>query len=306
MPSPIFANAPFTFEEMIATRSAEEAATLARYVAPTNVVVEHATVPVFGYEIPIRIYRSANSNNQGQAPLFIWHHGGAFMGGGLNMPEAHVTAHEVAARSGALVVSVDYRLCNDDIKFPTPQRDALAVAMWLLRNQVDLNFDPKRLFLGGASAGACLVGSLAMLLRDGGVPVAGVVPVYGVGHLEELAPSEELIKHCEAGLGHPVHLMTGHNAWLMPEDPDECAGFHVWPGSESDYRDLPKHFFIHADFDILRSTGEPWAQQLRDAGVEVIEVVETGTAHGFLNDLPNENLGQNLALDRIAKFIEEN
>lgn len=306
MPSPIFANAPFTFEEMMASRSAEEAATLARYVAPTNVVVEDAIVPVFGYEIPIRIYRSGGSNNQGQAPLFIWHHGGAFMGGGLNMPEAHVTAYEVASRSGAMVVSVDYRLCNDDIKFPTPQRDALAVAMWLTRNQAELNFDPKRLFLGGASAGACLAGSLAMLLRDGGVPVAGVVPVYGVGHLEELPAAKELIKHCEEGLGRPVHMMTGHHAWLMPKDPDECAGFHVWPGSESDYRDLPKHFFIHADFDILRSTGEPWAQQLRDAGVEVIEVVETGTAHGFLNDLPNENPGQNLALDRIAKFIEEN
>lgn len=311
MPSPIFANAPFTHDEMMASRAAEEATTMSRYARPADVAVTDATVPVFGYDIPIRIYRptgSAGSNSDGSnsLPLFIWHHGGAFMGGGLDMPESQVTAYEVCHRAGALVVSVDYRLCSDEIKFPTPQRDALAVAMWLIKNQAELGYDKNRVFIGGGSAGACLAGSLAMLLRDGGVPIAGVIPVYAVGHFEELAPSAELQKHCDDALGRPAQLLVGHNAWLMPEDPDECAGFHVWPGSESDYRNLPKHFFIHADFDILRSTGEPWAQQLRDAGVEVIEVIETGTAHGYLNNIPTEDIGQDRTLNRIAKFIKEN
>lgn len=318
MPSPIFANAPFTHEEMMATRAAEEAATLSRYVAPADVVVEDATVPVFGYNIPIRIYRpvtsvAVGSHSDGSAsggstklPLFIWHHGGAFMGGGLNMPEAHVTAFEVASRAQALVVSVDYRLCSDEIKFPTPQRDALAVAMWLFKNQPTLGFDKDRIFIGGGSAGACLAGSLSLMLRDGGVKIAGVIPVYAVGHFEELQPTAELQKHCDDALGRPARLLVGHNAWLMPEDQEECLGFHVWPGSESDYRDLPKHFFIHADFDILRSTGEPWAAQLREAGVQVTEVIETGTSHGYLNELPTENIGQDRTLSLIADFIKEN
>jgi hypothetical protein len=52
-PSPAFANAPFTFEEMIERRAAEQRETLSRYQAPKDVEVEEAKVG----NVPIRIYR---------------------------------------------------------------------------------------------------------------------------------------------------------------------------------------------------------------------------------------------------------
>ncbi|MEY4500110.1 MAG: hypothetical protein RL319_1098 [Actinomycetota bacterium] len=300
-PSPIFANAPFTFEEMIASRKIEETNTLSRYSAPKDVLVSESSVGSFdGYQVPIRIYKHQNVSNQ--TPLLIWMHGGGFIGGGLDMPEAHFTSFEIAHRARATVVSIDYRLCNDETKFPTPQRDVLAVAQWALSAESGLSYASDRVYLGGASAGACLSGSLALMLRDRGFLMAGVLPIYGVGHFEELPPSAELAQHCEAHFGKPQSLLIGHNAWLMP-DASVCAGFHPWPGEALDYSGLPPHFFIHADFDILRSTGEPWAASLRDVGVSVDEVVETGSRHGFLNDLPVENPMQNRALDRMATFI---
>lgn len=300
-PSPVFANAPFTFEEMTATRKAEEQETFSRYQIPPDVSVEENSVASFdGYQVPFRVYRPDSVSDK--SPLLIWMHGGAFMGGGLDMPEAQVTAFELAHRAKATVVSIDYRLCTDDIKFPTPQRDALAVALWALSPKAGLTYNSDRVFLGGGSAGACLSGSLALMLRDRGVSLSGVLPIYAVGHSEELAPSAELAAHCEAHFGKPQQLLHGHNAWLMP-DAEVCTGFHPWPGEARDYTALPPHFFIHADFDILRSSGEPWAAALRDAGVSVDEVIETGSLHGFLNDLPTENPLQDRALDRMAAFV---
>lgn len=300
-PSPIFANAPFTYEEMMASRKAEEAKTLSRYTAPSDVLVSDYAVGSFdGYRVPVRIYTHENASSE--SPLLIWMHGGAFMGGGLDMPEAHVTSFELAHRARATVVSIDYRLCTDEIKFPTPQRDALAVALWALSAESGLTYNPKQIFLGGGSAGACLAGSLTLMLRDRGVALAGVLPIYAVGHFEELPPSAELAAHCEAHFGKPQSLLIGHNAWLMP-DAGVCEGFQPWPGEADDYSALPPHLFIHADFDILRSSGEPWAATLREAGVSVDEIVETGSRHGFLNDLPAENPTQNRTLDRMAAFM---
>jgi len=130
----------------MASRKAEEAKTLSRYTPPSDVLVSENAVGSFdGYQVPIRIYRQESLS--AESPLLIWMHGGAFMGGGLDMPEAHVTSFELAHRARATVVSIDYRLCTDEIKFPTPQRDALAVALWALSAESGLTYNPKQIFL---------------------------------------------------------------------------------------------------------------------------------------------------------------
>jgi len=295
-PSPIFANAPFTFEEMSEIRGAEERETFARYNTPSDVEVTEAIVG----HVPIRIYRPHQSGED--LPLLLWMHGGAFIGGGLDMPEAQVTAFEIAHRAKAVVVSIDYRLCTDDIRFPLPQQDCVAIADWVLTNKEQLGFDSTRLFIGGGSAGACLAGSVALLMRDRAVEVAGVIPVYAVGHREELPPTRELQSYVDEYFGKPQGLLLGHNEWLDP-NPSDSAVFYPWPADAADLAGLAKHYFIHADFDILRSTGEPWAARLRDSGIEVQEDVVKGSKHGFLNDLPTENPLQSEALDRISQII---
>ena len=295
-PSPAFANAPFTFEEMIERRAAEQRETLSRYQAPKDVEVEEAKVG----NVPIRIYRPMQRGYD--LPLLLWMHGGAFIGGGLDMPEAQVTAFEIAHRAKAVVVSIDYRLCNDEIHFPLPQQDCLEAADWVLANAAELGFDAARVFIGGGSAGACLAGSVALLMRDRGIEVAGVIPVYAIGHREKLPPSQELQNYVDEYFGKPQELLLGHNEWLDP-NPRHSAAFYPWPAEAEDFAGLAKHYFIHADFDILRSTGEPWAAKLRDSGIEVHEEVVKGSKHGFLNELPTENPLQNDALERIASII---
>lgn len=295
-PSPLFANAPFTFEEMTASREAESAATFARYQVPSDVtVMEKSLGPV-----KFRIYRPSGLGVD--LPLLIWVHGGAFIGGNMDMPEGQVTSYEIAKRANALVIQIEYRVCTDEIRFPVPHLDCLAVAEWAINNRADLGFDPARVFIGGASAGACLAGSVAMMLRDRKIPMAGVLPIYAIAHRGKLEVDADFQKKVDDHFGSPQRGMEGHNEWLDP-DPEKTREFYVWPGDAVDFAGLPKHYFINAEFDLLRASAEPWAQKLRSAGVQVEEEILPGSIHAFLNLVPSESPIHDRALDLMAAII---
>lgn len=295
-PSPLFDNAPFTFEEMTAAREADSAATFARYQVPQDVSVDEKSLG----PVRFRIYRSTDIETN--PALLIWIHGGAFIGGNMDMPEGQVTSYEIAKRANALVIQIDYRVCTDDIRFPVPQLDSLAVAEWAINNRADLGFDPARVFIGGASAGACIAGSVAMMLRDRKIPLAGVLPIYAIGHRDRLQVPAELQQKVDAHFGSPQRGMEGHNEWLDP-NPEKTAEFYVWPGDATEYAGLAKHYFLNAEFDILRASAEPWAEKLRAAGIEVEEQIMAGSVHAFLNQVPSETPVQDQALNRMAAII---
>ena len=87
-------------------------------------------------------------------PALVWVHGGAFVGGDLEMPEADWTARQICERAGAVVVSVDYRLAVGDVAYPVPHEDVVAGVRWVRDSAADLGVDPERMSVGGASAGA--------------------------------------------------------------------------------------------------------------------------------------------------------
>ncbi|MEI5582901.1 MULTISPECIES: alpha/beta hydrolase [unclassified Agromyces] len=105
------------------------------------------------------------------APGLVWAHGGGFVAGDLDMPEADSVARAVAAR-GIGVVSIDYRLAVDDAaRYPAGSDDVLAAWRWTVEHAAELRLDPARLVIGGASAGANLV--TGAVLRLLGHPVFG-------------------------------------------------------------------------------------------------------------------------------------
>lgn len=297
-PSPAFDGAPFTFEERMAEMAAQSASVFARYQVPGDVEVMEREVS----GVPIRIYRPLRV--AGELPLLIWMHGGAFIGGSMDMPEGQVTCFEIAHRAKALVVQIEYRLATDDIRMPELQKDALTAAEWVIANRERLGFDANRVFIGGASAGACLAGSLALMLRDRNIPMAGVIPIYGVGHRWRPEPTAQLMKHCTDHFGEKPRELVGHNEWLDP-DTSKNREYYPWPADTDKLEKLPPYHFINADFDILRASGEPWAQLLRDHGVKVTEEVIEGSTHGYMNYIPSENAHQDQTLNRMSQIISE-
>ena len=73
----------------------------------------------------------------------------------------------LAARCGALVFSLDYRLCPENT-FPAPIEDAKALWEHVQACNNDYGVDPTRVALAGNSAGGLISSTLALILRDEG------------------------------------------------------------------------------------------------------------------------------------------
>ena len=81
--------------------------------------------------------------------MLVWIHGGGWSTGGLDMGEADWTAREIAARANAVVVSIDYRLAVDGVRYPVPLDDCVAATRWVRANCESLGADADRVFIGG-------------------------------------------------------------------------------------------------------------------------------------------------------------
>jgi acetyl esterase/lipase len=116
---------------------------------------------------------------------YVWFYGGGLKNGGKDQPSEYCA--EIAAsfaREGIAVVVPDYRL-NPTAKYPEYVDDAAAAFAWTVRNIARHGGDPRRVFLGGHSAGgylALLVGFDESRLRPYGLglkDVAGIAQVSG-------------------------------------------------------------------------------------------------------------------------------
>src|SRR5689334_18684751 len=113
---------------------------------PPQVETRDETAPGPHGPVPVRVYLPAGGATG--RPALVWVHGGAFVSGDLEMPEADWTARQICGRAGAVVVSVDYRLCNDGIHYPVPHDDVLAAYRWVRDGAGDLGIDAGRISLG--------------------------------------------------------------------------------------------------------------------------------------------------------------
>lgn len=226
----------------------------------------------------------------------VWVHGGAFVIGSLDQQEAHWPALELAA-SGVAVLSVDYRLCINGVHYPEPRDDVLSSWRWAVRNIDQLGVPLDRLHLGGASAGACLVASSALRLRDVGEPLPASLylayPVLG-GELPPAAPGVE-----------PGPESTVGDGWIRDM-------FANWAG-DADWRDplvspgladlagLPPTYVLTCGQDVLRRASEPFVGRLESAAVRVWHDLFPASEHAPL-DRPDTADGVR-ALQRLRTWL---
>jgi acetyl esterase/lipase len=131
---------------------------------------------------------------------------------------------------------------------------------------------------------------------------ASLVLVYPVVHPALPDPSDELqaaLANTELTISFPPDVVreinlqfTGSEAALA--DPYTFAG-------NGDVSGQPPVYILNAEADLLRASGEVYAQQLRDAGVDVRVEFEPGTQHGHVNE-PYSPGGQ-CSLERIATWL---
>lgn len=249
------------------------------------------TLPYSVLDGLIRVYPAGSGPLQGIG--LLWAHGGGFMHGDLDMPEADAVSRAFADR-GAVVASVDYRRVVDGAdRFPAGSDDILTSWRWLVTQAAELGADPARLFIGGASAGANLAtGAVLRMLghepATASTPLpAGVFLAYPTLLAVQPAPDAALRAALDADpvADHfPASVVRGMYENYLGHDP-EGAPISAIPGlaTAAELSDFPATIMVNDDTDELRVSGEAFASTLADAGVSVDVSTEPGTMHGHLN-----------------------
>ncbi|GAA4978418.1 alpha/beta hydrolase [Kineococcus glutinatus] len=269
---------------------------------PPAVATRTAEVPGPHGPVPVRVYEPDEAGTA--RPCLVWMHGGAFRMGDLDMHEADWTARQVAARAGAVVVSVDYRLAVGGVTYPVPHDDVVAAVRWVRDGADALGVDPSRISVGGASAGGNLAAGAALRLRDddGWLP-ANLVLVYAVAHAV-LPPARDeldaLMAEVPALLRFPPEERRGTTENYLGGPVGRADGYAM-PAS-ADLAGLCPVLLLNAEYDDLRTSGEAFAAQLARAGVDVRQVLARGLLHGFLN-LPADLEPVDRALDLLAAVV---
>ena len=131
-------------------------------------------------DIPIRIYRDDGE----PTGLVVYFHGGGHVIGSIGIMDG--VAREIAHASGAVVVSVGYRLAPED-PYPAAVDDCTAVTSWALAECGRFGLPPSAVAVAGESAGGNMAAAVALRLRDAGgaAPVGQVLDLPGGGRLED-------------------------------------------------------------------------------------------------------------------------
>ncbi|MFY8230240.1 MAG: alpha/beta hydrolase [Opitutales bacterium] len=118
-------------------------------------------------------------------PTYVWFYGGGLKNGGKDLDSEYCAEIRTSlARAGVAVVTPDYRL-SPKVKYPAYVDDAAAAFAWTVKHIAAHGGDPRKVFIGGHSAGgylALLVGMDAERLKPHGLTlgsVAGIAQVSG-------------------------------------------------------------------------------------------------------------------------------
>ncbi|MEV0119788.1 alpha/beta hydrolase [Streptomyces sp. NPDC050844] len=258
--------------------------------------VRNTTAAADGHDIPVRIYRPVTELDAGPLPVTLFFHGGGWVFGDLDTQD-HI-ARTVAARSGTIVVSVDYRLAPEH-RFPAATDDAYAALAWVADNAAGFGGDGERIAVFGESAGGNLAAALAQeSLRRGGPRITLQVLAYPA--VDRFDDSSSMYENTTGPILSRSYLEWFWGAYLST--PDQGADPRVSPARSDELAGLPPAVIATAENDPLRDQGDRYARKLADAGVPVQHLPIKGAIHGFLSFTGSVQLSRDI-LNQLSDAV---
>ena len=235
--------------------------------------VEHRVLPGPAGGIPVRVYHPPDLDSP--RPLLLYFHQGGCVFGDLDWCESFCTL--LAETGRCRVLSVDYRL-GPEHRFPAAQDDALAAYAWAAANAGEIGGDPRRLAVGGDSAGGGLSAMICHEMKRRGGP-APVLQLLVYPWVTALADNESYRDYADAW-PLPADGMRWFVAHYLNDDA-EREDPRISPLLESDFANLPPAVVATAGFDPLRDEGAAYAEKLEQAGVPVRYRCYETLSHSF-------------------------
>ncbi|CAH1266829.1 NCEH1 [Branchiostoma lanceolatum] len=113
--------------------------------------------------VKVRLYQPQGQDQGGDRAGLVFMHGGGWILLSVDIYD-NVTRH-IAKATGAVVVSVDYRLAPEHT-FPIPFKDCLNATKYFLHHPGEYGVDPARVGVAGDAAGGNLAAAVALKLAQ--------------------------------------------------------------------------------------------------------------------------------------------
>jgi acetyl esterase/lipase len=244
--------------------------------APPLSRIEDIRIPGPAGDIAARLYDGSDARGPAR-PVVAYFHGGGWVQGDLETH--HGLCARLALRSGALVVSVDYRLAPEH-RFPAAVEDCLSAYRWLRTRGEEVDADPSRVAVAGDSAGGNLAAVVSQMAGGAGVPVPTCqVLIYpAVDFSFETDSHREL----EDAPVIPRDRIVWYTRQYLGADADRTDA-RAAPMRAGELHGQPPTLVVTAGFDPLRDEGRAYAERLRAAGVPVVHREYAGQIHAFVS-----------------------
>ena len=288
------AGVPFESQDYAEIRTGYDASTdFFRHSTPALDSVANLMFAGPECNLPARLYRPRNERAQA-LPAVVYLHGGGWVVGN---PDTHDhLCRYVAANSGAVIASIDYRLAPEH-RFPAAFDDAVAALHWIKRKADELGVDPKRIAVAGDSAGGNLAAAAALAVREE-LELAAQVLIYPA---VDFVADNASLKDNASGYGLTTEAMHRFMNWYLA-DRDQATDWRASPQHAANHSHLPPTLVQTAEFDPLRDEARDYASTLEAAGVDVTYSCYAGTIHGFARMGGKVDAGIR-ALDEVVQFL---
>ena len=221
----------------------------------------------------------------------------------ITTEEDEPSASALAAKTGAIVISVAYRQAPEH-SFPAAHEDAFAAYEWARDSASTINGNEEMVATAGESAGGNLAVAVALMAKERNVEMPDhILSVYPIADGNIDSPTyDEYVNSLFLNKPLMKWFFEQYNPnWENEENP--------WISLVSaDLSGLPPTTIINAEIDPLRYEGMILAEKLAAAGVPVERRVYEGVTHEFfgMNALLEEAVAaQAFAAMRLQEAFKE-
>jgi acetyl esterase len=262
---------------------------------PGDRSVSTREVVVAGRGGPVTVRLYVPVGHRSGTPAILYLHGGGFVLGGLD--GCDYISRGLAARTGLLVASVEYRLAPET-PHPGPLDDCEDALRWLVETCPE-GVDGTRVAVGGDSAGGNLAAALALRVRDGvGPRIVHQTLVYPF--LDGTISSADWDDNAGGGVDRAagVRMVEHYAPHHSPTDP------YVSPLHAESLAGLAPALVVTAQVDVLRADSIAYVERLRAEGVPVVHRDYPRVPHGFVT-MPRLCREADDALDLVASEMAQ-
>lgn len=242
---------------------------------PVAHVIERTLIARDGQRLDVRLY-TPQQLPDGPAPALLFAHGGGWFQCSLAVYDGPCRA--LAAASGCVVAAIGYRLAPEH-PFPRPLLDVADAWLWLHANAASLGLDPRRLAIGGDSAGGNLAAACCLLLREQGLPQ----PLHQLLLYPALDAAMDSDSYRSFADGFYLSADLMRRCWQAYLGDHDAAQALASPLQAADLSGLPSASVLSCEYDPLRDEAEQYATRLRAAGVNCTQERLSGMIHACIH-----------------------